>query len=291
MTQQLFGIEIEAINRNSGIICRAVDSSDPSDWDDEDDEYWGDGLCVPGDCEACDETRAIHAPREKEEKNEPKPVLWTDALSKSLNTEGWVMGRDSSINSHSSKFWIGYELKSPPLEVNNKNLRLVSNLVDELKAKTRGFVNTTCGLHVHLSAAGMTSEHKLRVARRYANFEGQFDKFMHQSRRENNNTYCRSLKGILSYQRYPTIESFNNHYLKVNLGNCVYERMSKYTIEFRHHHGSLDGERIANWVKLLQDFKYASQEEIRNDEWYKRCDAKVCDYILSSKVPRLVEGE
>jgi hypothetical protein len=289
MTQQLFGIEIEAINRNPGIICRTIGSLDDEDWD-EDDENWDSDLCEPGTCDSCDETRAIHALRGKV-KNRPKPVLWTDTLSKSLNTEGWIMGSDSSINSHSIKFWAGYELKSPPLEVNNKNLKLVKNLVDELKEKTRGVVNTTCGLHVHLSAAGMTSEHKLRVARRYANFEDQFDKFMHPSRRENNNTYCRSLKDVLSYHSQPSLESFNSHYLKVNLGNCVRERMNKYTIEFRHHHGSLDGERIANWVKLLQDFKYASQEEIQNDEWYKRCDAKVCDYILNSKVPNLVEGE
>lgn len=107
-------------------------------------------------------------------------------------------------------------------------------------------VNRTCGLHVHIGAAGLTGEQYANVFVNYYYLESLIDSFMAPSRR--NNTYARGLQGCCvsrmtdraSVQR----EMHHDRYYKVN---CMsYERHK--TIEFRQHQGTTNFTKIFNWV-------------------------------------------
>lgn len=109
-------------------------------------------------------------------------------------------------------------------------------------ANANAKVNKTCGLHVHISAEGLQEHQILKVFNLYSKAEKVIDTFMPKSRRGDDNCYCHSLMGatassVAGVQRY-------GRYLKVNL--CALRTHN--TIEFRQHSGSVEYDKIKNWI-------------------------------------------
>lgn len=109
-------------------------------------------------------------------------------------------------------------------------------------------VNRSCGLHVHIGAAGLSVEQYTNVFRNYQMLESVIDSFMAPSRRENRNTYCASLKDIkldnvTSHEEVEMAFGFDRYH-KVNAMSWD----SHNTIEFRQHQGTTDYAKIKNWV-------------------------------------------
>lgn len=148
----------------------------------------------------------------------------------------------------------GFEVVSPILEgeAGLEQLRVTAALDDAGATADR-----SCGLHVHIDAHGFSTEECRNIIRRYAAFETGIDAFMPQSRRGNNNTYCRSIREQIhspAFQRANALSelahAMPNRYLKINLQ--AYLRHG--TIEFRQHSGSANATKICNWVRFLQAF-------------------------------------
>lgn len=166
--------------------------------------------------------------------------------------KAYKLGHDGSISGYDA-----CEVVSPILK-NLKSLKVVCETINEHGAR----VNRSCGLHVHLGADKFTLEQWVRIIKNYARIESIIDTFMAESRRGNNNQYCKSMISCANSLRgansFSDIEdAFNNHrYYKLNVMSF---RRHK-TIEFRQHQGTTDFTKIKRWVEFLTAFVAYSLE-------------------------------
>jgi hypothetical protein len=108
----------------------------------------------------------------------------------------------------------------------------------EVLADMECFVNSTCGLHVHLDVRhlGIDKRKVMDVARRLGRALPVLLKMQPKSRR--NNSYCR-----------PDVSSIDgDRYYAVNA--TAWQKFK--TIEVRLHAGSVSYSKIANWISLLK---------------------------------------
>ena len=165
----------------------------------------------------------------------------------------WKLTTDSSC---------GWELVSPPLS-GIEGLEEVAKVCDILERKLNIEVDQSCGLHVHVEADELTYEDIKNVVLRYALHEKTIDSFMPKSRRDYNNYYCLSIRHALNnneFKKAKTIQNLsrymgNERYSKINLQSYV-----RYgTVEFRQHSGSVNDEKICNWIKFCVEFVDATR--------------------------------
>ena len=140
-----------------------------------------------------------------------------------------------------------------------KELKKVCWVLDACGVK----VNASCGLHIHFDAANFSLQTWKNIAISYKHIESVIDKFMPESRRNNN--YCRSLRNIIE-QKINNAQSIDNlqqvafentRYFKVNPQS--YSRHK--TIEFRQHAGSINYDKISNWVLFLNGLVTFAQQQ------------------------------
>ena len=126
-------------------------------------------------------------------------------------------------------------------------------------------VNRSCGLHIHFDASEMSDKHYINIFKNYRMIEDAIDEIMPNSRKGNNSQWCRTLK---NYQ-FDTCASKPNvyneigtRYTKVNA--AAYGRHS--TIEFRQHSGTVNYQKVINWVKFLRDLIKFSEKNVLTTE-------------------------
>lgn len=171
------------------------------------------------------------------------------------NNGTWKVVPDSSVRN-------GLEVVSPVLsgEAGLAECVKVAHALDAAEAS----INRTCGFHVHIDASSLSAIEVYRIYERYRKFEAEIDSFMPRSRRGNSNQFCQSLSDspIPAPTRRVSKESLAeaqmSRYYKVNL--TAYLR--HHTIEFRQHSGTVDADKISNWIRFLQDFCSASRHPV-----------------------------
>lgn len=163
------------------------------------------------------------------------------------NRSHWKVISDGSLDGTHT-----FELVSPILEgmAGLAQVETVSRVLTSLRAR----INKTCGLHIHFDASGIGVEQMKSIMINYANYEGIIDSFMPQSRRANNNNYCQTITYLRSrIESATTIEGLisqqGTRYHKVNLQS--YNRHK--SIEFRQHSGTIEFEKIKNWIVFLHN--------------------------------------
>lgn len=170
-----------------------------------------------------------------------------------LGSRSWNLKTDCSVSGS------GLELVSPILKgsAGIVAIRKVANILTRAGGKT----DKSCGFHVHVDARDLNVPTIANVAARYAKFESQIDNFMVASRRQSKNSFTRSCKSCVTKTKIRNMllngfASYGNYsrYHKVNL--AAFARHG--TIEFRHHEGTLDAEKIVNWTKFCIAFVNAS---------------------------------
>lgn len=123
-----------------------------------------------------------------------------------------------------------------------------------------GYVNSTCGLHVHIGAGSLTDKQYVNVFKNYQKLESVIDTFMAPSRRGN----CRWARSLQNYdfgycQTKDNVDSeIGTRYCKVNPE--AYEAHG--TIEFRQHQGTVNFKKIQMWVKFLGKLVHYSLENV-----------------------------
>lgn len=166
----------------------------------------------------------------------------------------WKIVTDASVRG-------GFEVVSPVLqgEEGLEAVRAAITALDDAGAT----VNRSCGLHVHFDASGLTALELKNIVLRYASFERRIDRFMPPSRRDDSNTYCKSLRTLAespSFRNARTIHDLvtaqGSRYFKVNLQS--YQRHG--TVEFRQHSGTVNAPKAVSWVRFLASFIEASRE-------------------------------
>ena len=180
----------------------------------------------------------------------------------------WTVKHDGSLG-HG-----GVEIVSPVLKYNSESfyiLQKVCGVLDDIRAN----VNTQCGLHVHVDNHDLTLKQNKLIAKRYAKFEDVFDYFMPKSRRTNSAGYCRSLRARsegtpveIINQTMQKIDSCRSINALQRLFGGSHPRYAKLnftsphgTVEFRHHSGTINFEKISKWVRLCHSVVMAGKNK------------------------------
>lgn len=193
----------------------------------------------------------------------------------------WKIVTDSSLNGDNS-----FEIVSPILEglAGIEQLQKVCEVLEAANIK----INKSCGLHIHFDASTFELQQIKNILLNYSAFENEIDSFMPQSRRANNNTFCKSLLGFETRVERASnmsqlINVFSSRYFKVNL-----QSFSRHnTIEFRQHSGTVEYKKISNWIMFLHNLvEYSKQNKVSaneaNFEGLKKINqAEIINYIVT----------
>jgi hypothetical protein len=186
----------------------------------------------------------------------------------------WTVKSDGSISPHTTD--IGFEIVSPPMTMEQARIQ-VPAMVRSILAMG-GYVNASCGLHIHMGGMGRFELPLIRnLVRRFINFEDTLDLMQPEGRRGNANGYCLSNRSVAArlngLDSYASAEAVNEalwakvHSLKTREGlvNCLqgngrYVKLNLQslprhgTIEVRHPAGTLEESEIMGQIEFFVAF-------------------------------------
>lgn len=183
----------------------------------------------------------------------------------------WKITTDSSINPSRGT---GMEIVSPILK-GADGLDQLKRVCEALR-EWGGLINKSCGLHIHFDAAHLQLQAWKNLYKNYILGEGTIDSMMPNSRRANNNTYCKSLLARLGTKsnafreidRAINVEGISkaianrSRYHKINAESFFRHK----TVEFRQHSGTINYDKISNWIFFLHGMvSYSEKGKIIND--------------------------
>ena len=182
-------------------------------------------------------------------------------------TDGSVSGRDSNGN-----YLNGYELVSPILKGEDglSKAQRVCELLNSYNGEIA--INKTCGFHVHIQIDDLTIKEFKNCLKAQLKYEWVLDSLVPPSRRYNsdtardNNRYCRTVAGRFGDRRnlqsieetgFSLIDSASNMRQIQDMVQEVREGKwnltsftQRGTIEIRLGAGTIDPDKVVNWVKL-----------------------------------------
>lgn len=161
----------------------------------------------------------------------------------------WILGTDSSVDSREGWPMSGYELTSPILHFTKKDMKELHDVMECIQNTMQGYTNNTCGTHVHMSFACDCANDEIcaHFAKSYKfNEDKLFDKLVPNRRRGNNSRWCRCTS-------YINMFGYNNRYRKLNFNN-VKKNSTNLHLEFRQLDGTLDYDKLYQWIKLQKMF-------------------------------------
>lgn len=176
------------------------------------------------------------------------PVL---AANRAMRSSSWKLTHDGSVSAPGR---LGLEAVSPVLT--EDKMDQIDKICSALST-VGAVVNRSCGLHVHIGAGSMPLDAIKRLAILYAESELFIDQLLPPSRRGSNNNYCKSVRSHLRLQNVLRASNVagvaqsiasGDRYLKLNLTSFWRHG----TVEFRQHSGTIDPDKIKNWVRFCQ---------------------------------------
>jgi hypothetical protein len=207
--------------------------------------------------------------------------LQANAFGYDHNTRpGWKLTTDGSVGDEHT----GMEAVSPVLsgEAGRAEAAKVADILREAGCT----VNKECGLHVHVFAGDLDLKQMKKLAINFVHSETAFDAIVPPSRRKDENTYIQSNrtafggsyeneginKAIAAFEAAPDMNTLIHRVSNVSNGTPRQQlgerhwREGRYrklnfmpmlrfkTVEFRQHAGTVEGEKITNWVQLCVAF-------------------------------------
>lgn len=159
------------------------------------------------------------------------------------NFAGWKIITDASVPG-------GAEVVGPVLrgEAGIAEARKVADALEGINCKIR----RTCGFHCHVGADDLNGASFRTLAELYRSNERAIDSVQPNSRRGNNNQYTKGLRaGSLAHADTAravqgVISRGGSRYCKLNLTSV----MRHGTVEFRQHSGTVDADKIENWIRF-----------------------------------------
>lgn len=200
----------------------------------------------------------------------------------------WVLGYDGSINHTDGYPSSGFELTSPILHFNNKDMNELKAVIDLIKDILDGRINKSCGTHIHMSFdCGIANKELCAYfgkSYRY-NEESLFDQLVPNNRRQNHSRWCRTT--LVD----PTPGSSSQRYHKLNFAN-VKKNSNNLHLEFRQLDGTLDYDKIHAWIKLqkifceltMDSWKEARKENVNPSDEDPIKQLEVSDFVISDEM-------
>ena len=184
----------------------------------------------------------------------------------------WKIIYDGSVSGNCNQDSV--EVISPPLS-GIDGLKQVEAVVQQMQ-QYGITVNRSTGLHVHHCSSNLKLKTFVNLLKFYAFYEGIIDSLMPKSRRGSGRTYLGAVKEIarvssakefcvkidnyvqsngltLNWNYHEDIIELcrfvdNERYCKINI--VAFRKHG--TIEFRHHSGTVDSEKVSAWIELTQ---------------------------------------
>lgn len=187
----------------------------------------------------------------------------------------WKIVSDSSIELTPSQRAEGLrpmEIVSPPLRADQ--IDQIEKICQAIKIGG-GQVNRTCGLHVHHDASDFTLDTMKNLYKLFYRYEGTIDSLVAPSRRGNSNRFCRTIRDEHKVDRLmecSTLQLFvamiDSRYYKLNCRSYI----THGTVEFRNHQGTVNAEKIINWVQFTQLLVERAHQAVKDsraqvDDW------------------------
>lgn len=172
---------------------------------------------------------------------------------------------DATVTGSSDGF--GGEVVLPPV-AGEAGFQMIRTVVEAIKS-VGGKVDRSCGLHVHIDMKGLTGEGVARFAEALYNAQPMLRAFVPATRATNQ--WC-SPTGRYTVERFA--EQARSGMLRRGVGGESSERYHAVnvmafgrhgTIEVRLHTGSLNADKIINWVSLILSIRSAVEAEV--DTW------------------------
>lgn len=157
----------------------------------------------------------------------------------------WVnVGTDDSIECDDSEYGDGTEsgLECRIL-CKEKELKTILPKFFKLTTEIGCYVNSSCGLHVHLDAR---SRNFIKMAKNFYSAQELLYSVVNDSRRDND--YCYPLS-FDKYEFFVNNGGHTGHLSRTGINLTSYSKHK--TIEIRIHHGSLNAVDVLQWIKLL----------------------------------------
>jgi hypothetical protein len=167
----------------------------------------------------------------------------------SYNRGNWVVKDDGSVHGPRGSG----ELVSPPLS-GVRGLAQVKKVCQTI-LDAGATANSTCGLHVHVDAAGLTGSQMANVVRLYRDHQSVINQILPTSRHRNRyaspmgtgvNACLTQLDQARGTTGIRSALNYLNRYLAVNLSAFIRHG----TIEFRQHNGTTSPSKILSWIKF-----------------------------------------
>lgn len=204
--------------------------------------------------------------------------------NRSSMMSSWKITTDSSIRGLNS-----FELVSPILEGERgiEELRKVSRVLISCRVK----INKSCGLHVHFDARNMGLEVWKRLYKNYIKLEQVIDSMMPLSRRADSNHYCQSLKKNANIETVidgcrtvsDIAQLYDSRYYKVNANSFSVHN----TVEFRQHSGTIEIEKMENWIRFLDALVKYSEREVVSSSDFENLKNFCCPELVESIYGRI----
>jgi len=161
----------------------------------------------------------------------------------------WRVVADGSVQG-------GCEVVSPILS-GNAGLDTLRRVVRVLKAAGAS-VNNSCGFHVHVDARDLEGIEIINAVSRYARHESVIDGFMAPRRRGDRSQWCHTMtpvaQRLLADGAYSTAQGLqylvSSRYFKLN----VHAFVRHGTLEFRQHAGTMNINKMVNWIIFCVQF-------------------------------------
>lgn len=190
-------------------------------------------------------------------------------------TDAGLNVRNEDYNHHTRNHWKivpdatisqGFELVSPPLSGGEGLAEVI--LAARVLVQIGCYVDTSCGLHVHVNANDLSGASVVNAVRRMVRYESEIDTMVPAHRRSNsfalsNRQQLGVMEQCLSSDPDASARTIcgvvSGRYRKLN--TAAYIRHG--TLEFRQHSGSIDGTKIANWIMFCVQFVQDSIVTVR----------------------------
>ena len=176
----------------------------------------------------------------------------------------WKVVTDASVHPLSGHAGFGMEVVSPILS-GHAGLIAIRRVCERLR-RYGCKVNRTCGLHVNFDARELSIDAIKLAMYRYFIHEDEINTFIQPDRRLEN-SFCLSMREVIRRLQYIHEKE---DFMRLNISRyhrlqCSSSWVRHNCVEFRQHGGSIDAEKIINWIMFCDAFLNRSEELANNN--------------------------
>jgi hypothetical protein len=204
------------------------------------------------------------------------------------STRRWKIKPDGSVTN-------GFEVVSPVLQ-GEEGIALTRKVLTTLE-QAGATVDRQCGIHVHYGVNDWDLSQWKNIFKQYVKFEDALDSILPASRRLSSNRFIRGFTSTSTVHQNFKMDNIDDARSLRDLFNTAQSGSRYYklnaasfwshgTIEFRHHSGSVDADKVEAWLRLTSGMIQMADRKVTQKKWRGTFDQ---GYNASYKLGYLLE--